>query len=430
MVKASLPQRIFSALATLQRHFRKYGLRFGLWRLYTLLTHPDLKGSLFRAVTPAKPQTAFQRFEPQDWQGSVVVFDHSVGGGANHYCAELVQGLVQRTTVLVATFDNTTLRYVLRGESTFGTSNHTFDSVEELLCALDASRPSRLLHNSLYAWEHAFAVADWMVRKKAEHVPLDIFLHDFFFLCPTVVMLNQAFRFCGVVTDAAACDRCLEKNFFRAPYTANNITQWRSVWGRVLHSANSITVPHQSMLALLRKIYPGIEARGQVKPHTAQSAAAYALPQTATTVIAIVGSIGLHKGSLLVYELADILHKTQGLVARIVVIGTLTPYRPHPNILVTGSYRSGDLPQLLAAHQVTVGLFPSICPETFSYVCHELMALKLPLVAFPLGAQGDCVGQYAHGTLAGGVDARSALTAIEALERRRLGGAMPWSNSF
>jgi hypothetical protein len=41
----------------------------------------------------------------------------------------------------------------------------------------------------------------------------------------------------------------------------------------------------------------------------------------------------------------------------------------------------------------------SICPETFSYVTHELIKLNVPVFSFDLGAQGDAVRGYALGCL-------------------------------
>ena len=39
-------------------------------------------------------------------------------------------------------------------------------------------------------------------------------------------------------------------------------------------------------------------------------------------------------------------------------------------------------------------LFSSVCAETFSYVVSEVIALDLPLVGFPIGAQGEKIANY------------------------------------
>ena len=57
-------------------------------------------------------------------------------------------------------------------------------------------------------------------------------------------------------------------------------------------------------------------------------------------------------------------------------------------------------------------LFPSICPETFSYVIEEAIVLRLPIVAFDLGAPGERLRDYSLGRLTGAVDAAAALSTM------------------
>jgi glycosyltransferase involved in cell wall biosynthesis len=40
---------------------------------------------------------------------------------------------------------------------------------------------------------------------------------------------------------------------------------------------------------------------------------------------------------------------------------------------------------------------PSIWPETFSYVAHEIKSMGLPMVTFNLGAQADLAKSYEKG---------------------------------
>jgi len=47
-----------------------------------------------------------------------------------------------------------------------------------------------------------------------------------------------------------------------------------------------------------------------------------------------------------------------------------------------------------------MALMLSVWPETFSYVTHELIKLKVPLFLFDIGAQGDTVRQYSLGCVA------------------------------
>ncbi len=56
------------------------------------------------------------------------------------------------------------------------------------------------------------------------------------------------------------------------------------------------------------------------------------------------------------------------------------------NYTFHGSYRRGELPQLLREHQIDlVCLFP-IWPETYSYTLTESYMAKIPVISFDIGA--------------------------------------------
>ena len=97
------------------------------------------------------------------------------------------------------------------------------------------------------------------------------------------------------------------------------------------------------------------------------------------------------------------------------VVGKLVPECNGKNVRVTGPYRREDLPGLLNQHKVNVVLFPSIIPETFSYVTQEIISLECPIVCFDLGGQAEQVRRYELGRIASAMTAESALQAIEEL---------------
>ncbi len=101
--------------------------------------------------------------------------------------------------------------------------------------------------------------------------------------------------------------------------------------------------------------------------------------------------------------------------ARIVVIGTLDLAVDSPRLHVTGPYQREELVALIETHRINMILFPSICPETFSYVIEEMMLLRLPIVAFDLGAPGERLREYDLGRLCATVDGAAALAAMTEL---------------
>jgi hypothetical protein len=136
--------------------------------------------------------------------------------------------------------------------------------------------------------------------------------------------------------------------------------------------------------------------------------------------IAVVGQITAPKGAEVVRDLALLLQERNPR-ARLTLVGTLAaPATQLPDtVLVTGPYDKKHLADVLHNLGVTVGLISSIWPETFHYVTQELIALRLPLVCFDLGAPAERIRVWEHGMVARNVSAKAALDALEALDARR-----------
>ncbi len=63
-------------------------------------------------------------------------------------------------------------------------------------------------------------------------------------------------------------------------------------------------------------------------------------------------------------------------------------------------------------------LFPSICPETFSYVVHELMDMKLPVASFNFGAPAERLASYSKGLVLSSMDPASVLDELISFHRK------------
>ena len=122
----------------------------------------------------------------------------------------------------------------------------------------------------------------------------------------------------------------------------------------------------------------------------------------------MVGSITEHKGALVLDELSRAIEET-GVLVRIVILGVLDANVPIRGVTETGLYDQQKLPDLLEQEGVHLALMPSICPETFSFVTHELISMQVPVACFGLGAQGDIVSRYALGHIVSARDGAGML---------------------
>jgi hypothetical protein len=97
---------------------------------------------------------------------------------------------------------------------------------------------------------------------------------------------------------------------------------------------------------------------------------------------------------------------------RVVVIGGVDIPIRSPRLSVTGAYEHSHLVDLIEANRINLAFFPSVCPETFSYVTEEMIRLELPIVAFELGAPGERLRAYRKSRLCPEVSAESALATL------------------
>lgn len=367
---------------------------------------------------------------------AVCIIDHMYGGGANSYRQKRIAELrADGYSVLLLTWDFYQRRCVATAYPTpaaragypleFQTNN-----LEDIL-ACDFLRFDKIILNELVLWSRAVdglqqnsfialpELLECICRLAArDNAALEVLIHDFYAICPSYCLLDAAGRYCGVSADATRCAACLHRSEFDIP--ANfDITQWRAAWARCLETASTVRVFSQSSLDILCKIYPITPDKVALTPHAPLTLwrGGYAVPQHAPMRVAVVGEIGRHKGAGIVAQLAGMLRADQSLV----VIGSLEDtVLPLKNVTVHGPYRREELPQLFKKYGVTVGLVPSVWPETFCYVVQECMQLGLPLVAFNLGAQGERVGKWEHGLLADEISAAGAYKALLALDARRM----------
>ena len=70
-------------------------------------------------------------------------------------------------------------------------------------------------------------------------------------------------------------------------------------------------------------------------------------------------------------------------------------------------------------------LFPSIWPETFSYVLAELISLELPVVAFDLGAPGERLRAYPKARMCPETSAAAALATLVEFHRELATAPVP-----
>lgn len=355
-----------------------------------------------------------------------LVFDHNMGGGANQYRRNFVGDRVAAgQAVLVCTYNLPALEYRLQvhvpGEAERVFRVSSFLALEPLF---DELRAIHMFVNSPVSFEDPLVLAEWAARMRVQHAHtrLVVTTHDFFAVCPSFVLLDAKGRHCGIpsMSECASCLRAHEAAYVSlSPPT--EIGPWRASWGRCLAAADEVRCFSESSRKLLLRAYPQLAVeRVTLVPHKIEFTPTR-LPRidpAAPLVIGIVGEISPQKGALVATEMARIIERERR-DARIVVIGALDAASPSPTLKTTGPYRHAELVDLIESNRINMFLFPSIWPETFSYVVAELMAMRVPIVAFDLGAPAERLRSYALGRLCPEVSARAALDMLTAFHQER-----------
>lgn len=360
--------------------------------------------------------------------GHWVLFDHDMGGGANHFRQSKIAQWVQAGhTVVLVTPVLETLEYRSTRFTKAGSSEQRHPTLTACLQALDGC--ALVAINDLVSYDDPLQVLAWALQRKQAGAILRIYIHDFHAACPAWTLTSSDGRHCGV-PPVEQCARCLPAN--RAAFLGMmpnlDIPAWRAAWSRALHAADEVIAFSRHSVGVLQRAHPQLEsARVQVQPHSLDYLGpprTFSPSHEAPMTIAVVGHISWLKGAEVVREMVQLIERERRSV-RIVVVGTIDGVDPSPALRVTGRYRVHELPELLEREQVSVAFLPSIVHETFSYVTAELMHHGVPLAAFDLGAPAERLRGHPLGCIVSAVDARTALDEITAFHGRLSASAAP-----
>lgn len=336
-------------------------------------------------------------------QGDIVlVIDHDLGGGANLYSRQMVAELTGKgTTVLIFSFHASALSYFLRVQNGQRDDRFAISGYDVLHELARRVKIREIIYNDGASFMHPEQLPIQIAQLKGlSGCRLTLMVHDFFMVCPSQCLLDDSGEYCGI-PDLSRCKACISNNQqnFAWMFQSRNMEQWRELWGNAIGLADEIRVFSNDSLRLLQRAYPFMDtSRAVVMPHKVDylKSAAISPSYTATLRIGVVGNIGYHKGGMVIQKLARAI-KARGLDIQIVVIGTIGVPCEEPVVRQTGAYQRDELPVLIKNSGANIMLFPSIWPETFSYVVQELIELNLPVACFDLGAPAERLSGYAKG---------------------------------
>lgn len=230
-----------------------------------------------------------------------------------------------------------------------------------------------------------FQTFDMVEIAKKYGAYLIVTLHDLYLLCPSINMVNNG-KFCSQI-NPEDCEKCFAE---KHKINENVLDKWREKCYQMLQKVDKIIAPSENTKKLFLEAYPDLKI-DVVEHGTKVDEVELKKQQKDTFDIAFVGAMEKHKGSEVLKEL--IAQNTNEKI-KIHLFGKTFDEELEKNIqnyMYHGSYRRGELPQLLSDYQIDlVCLFP-IWPETYSYTLTESYMAKIPVIAYNIGAIAERV---------------------------------------
>jgi len=238
------------------------------------------------------------------------------------------------------------------------------------------------------------------LRHFAEQVgaTYEVLLHDYYFVCPRVDLIDSNGRYCGVAP-AEICRSCLLKS--GPVLAAVDPVLWREQARRLLSGATRVVAPSRDLAARMIVAFPEILI-DVWEPEPDQGLPEVSNPPPLSPDedmrVLVLGALNHSKGHGVILSLARELTRRRAPI-RIALLGPAADATRlgRAGVRVHGRYDQQDVSRLLAEERPHVVFFPAIWPETWSFTLTEAMRSPAEIVAFDLGAIADRLRRLGRG---------------------------------
>lgn len=322
----------------------------------------------------------------------IAFFTHNLGGGTEAFTKRYIsehKNVIQISNFSYAKKD---FYYILQ----INYDKIYFKNVSDLFKLLNDLNLSKIIINSLvsyYSIEEFISELILLVSKK--HIPVTYMTHDFHAVCPSINLIHGDW-YCNVRCKELKCKFSLFENC-----TNISINTWRSMWEKLFTIVNEIRVFSNSSKGIFIKAYPRVDPHKiTVIPHDMS----YFKYEAIDTIdfplnIGIFGNCStIAKGKLVIN---DFIKYCKNKDIKIFLAGNY-PIKDkvyEKNVVYLGRYDTSEMRDIIEKNKLSIVFFPSICPETFSYLVSELMLLNMPIICFNYGAQAEKISNYEKGLL-------------------------------
>lgn len=321
-------------------------------------------------------------------------------GGTQLHVKDLTEGMRRHFYVLVAARDRSYLNitlYTKTEEFFFRYYMGTQSEYERFRCGKAAWMYGRLLEIFRVSCVHIHhtkgLTLELYYEAEKRNIPVITTLHDYFYVCPGVKLLDEEDRLCIGKESTAKCRTCIKKRFGIAD-TVPYIRVWREESRMALDTAAALVVPTKSAEDVILRYFPQMKEKIKVVEHgllPVQTGQMKNKTAEGEFHVAFLGGINRAKG--LAYARELIQSKEKGI--RWYLFGNFEQQSPglirKRNFIDVGTYTREELPKLFEKYSIDLVCILSIWPETYSYTLSEAVACGIPVLVTGFGALGERV---------------------------------------
>lgn len=325
---------------------------------------------------------------------SAIFVVHSQGGGASVHADHLARRLEAEgvSVVYFVVSDDETIEIVPFDATSIYTPAIRFLSVADdygiIEGFIDWLAPRFLHVHAFYglSW-HATTVFMELLESRPERRVVT--LHDYSSVCVRNHLVNREGNYCAL-PDGRPCANCTKKE---SVYAAGTSHAARSARFRTFYAAaDSLIAPSHDARRRIADLFGSLPIT--VKPHEEDLALTpLKRDDRLRTVrrVGIIGAIGAHKGSGVVYSLAlDARARDLRIAYYIIGYSDMPEKMAAVGVTETGRYlKPENACETMEALDIDLIFIPSIWPETYCYTLSIPLAAKVPVAVFDLGAPAD-----------------------------------------
>lgn len=315
-------------------------------------------------------------------------------GGVQLHVKNLVEGLKNEYNILVLARNEENM--VLTVYAGAKKMNFYFALEKQEKCNIFFDRRQRQIYEAILAqWtvdvvhiHHTYTLSHDLIYVADElGIPVYLTIHDYYYYCPRIKMLNIEGKICS---DGDECAKCFAQIGIKG--RSDYIGHWRMRSKEIFQRCKKIFFPSDNTKKFFQDKFLLSENKVLVLEHgTRLFVKRKSKYFTGELRIAFIGEMSREKGSRIV----NYMIKNSSCDLKWFIFGGITDTEllslKQNNCIKTGWYKLGELNGLLREYKINLICILSVWPETFCYTLSEALAEGIPVIATDVGALGERV---------------------------------------